>query len=81
MVKEEFERMFWLFVDVIARDGDDVLSYAPSAHLIDHCGGYELELHPRSIMWGNEVSCLAMMADRLCCSMECRFTKGKIIIR
>lgn len=81
MVREDFERMFWLFVDVIARDGDDVVSYAPSAHLIDHCGGYELELHPSSIMWDNELICLCSMADKLCHSVECRFYNGSIIIR
>lgn len=81
MTKKEFMKMFGLFSYVVADGHDDVLSYAPSAHLIDHCGGYELELHPRGIMWGGEVSCLAMMVDRMCCSMECRFREGKIIIR
>ena len=81
MSKKEFMKMFGLFSYVVADGHDDVLSYTPSAHLIDHCGGYELELHPDSIMWGDEISCLAMMADRLCCSMECRFPEGKIIIR
>lgn len=81
MTREDFERMFSLFVDVIAYDGDDVFSYAPSAHLIDHCGGYELEMHPSKIMWEGEMICLCSMADRLCFSVECRFRDGTIIIR
>lgn len=81
MTKEKFERMFWLFVDVIAYDGDDVNSYAPSAHLIDNCGGYELELHPTRIMWEREMICLCSMADRLCLAVENRFYNGSIIIR
>lgn len=81
MTKEEFMKLFGLFSYVVADGQDDVLSYSPSAHLIDNCGGYELELHPRLFMWGNEVSCLAMIADRMCCSMECRFYNGSIIIR
>lgn len=81
MVREEFERIFWLFVDVIASDGDDVVSYAPSAHLIDHCGGYELELRPSRLMWDREIICLSAIADKLCLSLECRFYDGSIIIR
>ena len=81
MTREEFERMFKLFVDVIADDSDDVFSYAPSAHLVNHCGGYELELLPSKIMWEGEMICLCSMADRLCLSVECRFYNGSIIIR
>lgn len=81
MSKKEFMKVFGLFSYVVADGHDDVLAYTPSAHLIDHCGGYELELHPRSIMWGGEISCLALMVDRMCCSMECRFPEGIIIIR
>lgn len=81
MTREDFERMFSLFVDVIADDVDDLYSYAPSAHLINHCGGYELELQPSKIMWEIEMICLCSIADRLCCSVECRFYNGTIIIR
>lgn len=81
MTKNEFMKMFGLFSYVVANGHDDVLSYSPSAHLIDHCGGFELELHPNSIMWGGEVSCLALIVERMCCSMECRFPEGLIIIR
>ena len=81
MTKEDFMKLFGLFSYVVADGHDDVLSFSPSAHLIHHCGGYELELHPRSIMWGDEISCLAMIVERMCCSMECRFSEGLIIIR
>lgn len=81
MTKEDFEKMFRLFADVVVRDNDELFSYAPSAHLIDHCGGYELELHPSFIMWDNEITCLCSMAVRLCRSVECRFYNGSLIIR
>lgn len=81
MTKDEFKTMFRLFADVITDDKDDLFSYAPSAHFIDNCGGYELELHPSKIMWDKEISCLSLMADNLCCSVECRFFNGSIIIR
>ena len=81
MTKAEFIKMFWLFERVISSDSEDLLSYAPSAHLIDHCGGYELELHPSRLLWDRELTCLCSLADKLCHSVECRFYDGSIIIR
>lgn len=81
MTKVEFMKMFQLFKSVIPCDSEDLLSYAPSAHLIDHCGGYELELRPSRLMWDREISCLCSMAERLSHSVECRFYNGSIIIR
>ena len=81
MTKAEFMKMFQLFKCVISSDSEDLFSYAPSAHLIDHCGGYELELRPSRIMWDKEISCLSLMADKLCLSLECKFYDGSIIIR
>lgn len=81
MTKDQFNLMFRLFADVITRDREDLFSYAPSVHFIDNCGGYELELHPSSIMWDNELICLCSMADKLCHSVECRFYNGSIIVR
>lgn len=81
MTKKEFEKMFRLVRDVVARDEEDLFDFVPSVHLIDHCGGYELELHPSFIMWERNMICLCAMADQLCFSVECRFWEGKIIIR
>lgn len=74
-------KMFQLFKSVISDNSEDLLSYAPSAHLIDHCGGFELVLHPSRIMWDRDLSCLCSLAGKLCHSVECRFYDGSIIIR
>ena len=81
MTKDQFTMMFRLFADVITRDKNELFTYEPSAHFIDHCGGYELELHPSLIMCDREISCLCLMADKLCHSVECRFHEGIIVIR
>lgn len=81
MTKAEFMKMFQLFECVIPRDSDDLMSYSPSAHLINYCGGYELELRPGRIMWDRDIACLSLMASKLCLSVECRFYDGSIIIR
>lgn len=81
MTKKEFWKMFHLLETVVASDKEDLFSYTPSAHFIENCGGYELELHPQRIMWDREMTCLCAMADRLCNSVECRFWEDVIIIR
>lgn len=81
MTKKELWKMFHLFAGVVVRDKDDLFSYAPSVHLIDHCGGYELELHPTFIMFERDIMSLCAMADKLCHTVECRFYDGSIIIR
>lgn len=81
MTKKEFWKMFHLLAGVVVRDKEELFSYAPSAHFIENCGGYELELHPSRIMWDREIICLCSLADRMCCSVECRFWEGTIIIR
>lgn len=81
MTKAKFMKMYILFSNVVSSDRDDLLSYAPSAHLIDHCGGYELELHPSRIIWDKDLVCLCGIADKLCLSVQCEFYNGSIIIR
>lgn len=81
MTKYEFNKMFCYTRLLVARSEETFLSMQPSAHLIDHCGGYELELHPRYFMWGSEIALLALIAARLCLSLECHFSDSSIIIR
>ena len=81
MTKDGFKLMYRAFADIITRDKDDLFAWVPSAHFIDHCGGYELELHPDNIVWDNEIICLCAMAAKLCHTVECHFYDGSIIIR
>lgn len=81
MTKSQFNKMFCYTRLLVARDDSVFLSMQPSAHLIDHCGGYELELHPRFLMWDKEIALLSLIADRLCLSLECHFSDSSIIIR
>lgn len=81
MTKKETWKMFHLLETVVASDKEDLLSYVPSVHFIENCGGYELELHPQRIMWERDIICLCAMADKMCCSVESRFWQGTIIIR
>lgn len=81
MTKQEFHKMFCYVRLLVARNDEVFISMNPSAHLIDHCGGYELELHPRYLMWEKEVSLIALIAERLTLSAEFHFSRGMIIIR
>lgn len=81
MTKQEFNKMFCYVRLLVARNDEVFISMNPSAHLIGHCGGYELELHPRCLMWEREVALLALIAERLTFSAEFHFNSGMIIIR
>lgn len=81
MTKFEFTKMFCYTRLLVARSEEELIAMQPSAHLIDHCGGYELELHPRLLMWDNEIALLSLIVRRLCLSLECHFSDGSIIIR
>lgn len=81
MTKREFNKVFSYVRLLVARNEEVFISMNPSAHLIDHCGGYELELHPQYLMWEREVALLAMIVERLSLSAEFMFHRGMIIIR
>lgn len=81
MTKKEFHKVFCYVRLLVARNEEVFISMNPSAHLIDHCGGYELELHPHFLMWEREIALLAMIIERLSFAGEFHFDKGLIIIR
>lgn len=81
MTKQEFNKVFCYVRLLVVRNEEEFISMNPSAHLIDHCGGYELEIHPLYLMFEREVALLALIVERLCFSAEFIFREGKIIIR
>jgi hypothetical protein len=81
MTKYEFNKMFCYTRLLVARSEEIFFDMQPSAHLINHCGGYELELHPKYLMWDKEIALLSLIAERLALSLECHFSDGSIIIR
>lgn len=81
MTPNQFSKLFHFFKQMVCGPVSDVFTYQPSAHLIENCGGVELELHPQGLMWGDEIAALAIMAERMACSLELRFYDGSIIIR
>lgn len=81
MTKQEFNKVFCYVRLLVARNEEVFISMNPSAHLINHCGGYELELHPHFLMWEREVALLAMIIERLSFAGEFQFDRGLIIIR
>lgn len=81
MTKQELNKVFFYVRKLVVRNDDVLFCMSPSAHLIDHCGGYELELHPRYLLWDKEISLMALIAERLALSAEFYFSSGTIIIR
>lgn len=81
MTKEKFSKIYTLFTVLIKQEVNGEYVMGASAHLIGHCGGYELELHPDCLMWGDEFVALQAMCSRFGLACEVYIYEGKIIIR
>lgn len=81
MTKEMFSKIYALFTSLIKQEVCGVYCMNASAHLIGHCGGYELELHPDCLMWGDEFVLLQGVCTRFGLACEVHMYNGTIIIR
>lgn len=81
MTKKEFQKFYLLFTKLVKQEVCNEYCMNASAHLVDHCGGYELELHPDCLMWGSELALIESLAARFCHTFVCDFRKGQLIIR
>lgn len=81
MTKKEFQKVFALVKLLVCTDFKDATRWHPSAHLISHCGGYELWLSPTCLVWGQEIAMLSLLAERECLSIHCEFHEGLIVLR
>lgn len=81
MTKKEFSHFYYFFTSLIKQEVNDQYVMNASCHLVDYCGGYELELHPSCLMWGSELTLLSSLCDRFAVSLEVHLYDGKIIIR
>lgn len=81
MTKEVFEKFYSLFTTLVKQEVNDEYIMNANCHLIDHCGGYELELHPQALMWGNEFALIEALCGRFYLSFEIRLYSGVLTIR
>ena len=81
MTKNEFQKFYLLFTKLVKQDVNGEYCMNASAHLVDYCGGYELELHPNCLMWGREFALIESLCNRFAISFEVRMSKGALIIR
>lgn len=81
MTRNEFQKFYLLFTQLVKQEVNGEYCMNASAHLIGHCGGYELELHPDCLMWGSEFVLLQGLCDRFRVSLEVHIYNGALIIR
>ena len=81
MTKTEFQKFYHLFTVLVKQTVNEEYVMNASAHLIDYCGGYELELHPECLMWGDEMSLINSLCRRFALSFEIHLSEGALIIR
>ena len=80
MTKQEFQKFYLLFTKLVKQEVNDEYCMNASAHLVDYCGGYELELHPDCLMWGREFVLIESLCNLFALSFEVRMSKGVLII-
>lgn len=81
MTKKEFQKFYLLFTELVKQEVNDEYVMNASAHLVDYCGGCELELHPTCLMWGDEMTLINSLCRRFAFSFEIRLYEGTLIIR
>jgi len=81
MTKNVFIQFYDVFTSLVRQNVLDDYVWNASAHLIDHCGGYELELHPDCLMFGEEIVLINSLCNRFLLAFEIRFYNGVLIIR
>lgn len=81
MTKKEFQKFYLLFTKLVKQEVNNEYAMNASAHLIDYCGGYELELHPNCLMWGAEFVMIQALCDKFALAFEVHLRSGALIIR
>lgn len=80
MTKEEVIKI-WPFIEpVVSKLVNGQLTVDCDCEFIDHCGGFQLNLRPQSIMWEWEMIALFSAANLFFCSVECSFKYSSIRI-
>ena len=80
MTKNEFIKVYKLFAMLVKQEVNGEYCMGASCGLIDHCGGYTLEIRPDCLMWGREIAILHCICERYCLSLQVKFDEGLLRI-
>ena len=81
MTKEQFIKFYDIFTQVVKQEVNGSYCMNASAGFIDYSAGYTLELHPRCLMWGEEMAMIHSLSQYFCLTFEVYLHKGMLIIR
>lgn len=81
MTKNVFIQFYDVFTSLVKQNVLDRYVMNASAHLIEDCGGYELELHPDCLMFGDEIVLINSLCNRFLLTFEIYVYSGTFIIR
>lgn len=80
MTKSEFITLWTRIEPVITKPVNGHAAIDCDCEFIDHCGGYQLNIRPKCLLWPNELMYLLSACELLCCSAACSFSNGSIRI-
>lgn len=81
MTREEFYRVC-AFIQIELADRSSVKDdWKVEDRIITNCGGHELVLKPKLIVWESEMHLLLSWCSLHCITVECRFSEGCLVLR
>lgn len=80
MTKSEFISLWSRIEPVVTKPVNGHIAIDCDCEFIDHCGGYQLNVRPKCLMWPNELIYLLSSVELLCCCAACSFRDGSIRI-
>lgn len=78
MTKSEFITLWTRIEPVISKPVNGHIAIECDCEFIDHCGGYQLNVRPKCLMWPNELIYIFAACEILCCCAACEFRSGSI---
>ena len=80
MKKTDLIKLWTRIEPVITKPVNGEIAIECDCEFIDHCGGYQLNIRPKCLMWPNELICLLSTCELLYCCAQIAFYDGSIRI-
>lgn len=80
MTKSEFITLWERIEPIVTKPINGQIAIECDCEFIDYCGGYQLNLRPKCLLWTSELVFILMACDLLCCSAPVSFGEGIIRI-
>ena len=78
MTKKQFIGLWAVIEPVITKKVNGHFAIECDCEFIGHCGGYQLNVRPKCLMWPNELAFILSACELGSCCATCSFDDGLI---